>query len=160
MVDLKQRAYAKPDFVAAAKSMASTPETAAVAREHLLYCFRCTLQNLTEHQAAALLLKEVNGLSNREVGLALELEPAQVKNRLQEARSTMRRHYANTCALAEQQGVCHQCMDLDGFFAAHGGDPLGDGDGDLPHRLRVIRDHEGLATGRWTQMLESLLGQL
>ncbi len=106
------------------------------------------------------MLKEVNGLSNREVAHALQIDEAQVKNRAQEARRKLREHFADTCALAEQRGVCHQCLELDGFFEANAGDPLSGGDGGLPHRLRVIRDNESVATGPWTQMLESLLSEL
>ena len=90
----------------------------------------------------------------------LELDEIQVKNRVQEARRKLRAHYADTCALAEQRGVCHQCVELDGFFEAGAGDPLRGGDGDLPHRLQVIRDSESVATGPWTQMLESLLCEI
>ena len=159
-MDMRERAMGDADFTTQARGLAASPETAAVAREHLAFCFRCTLQHLSEHQAGALLLKEVHGMSNGEVAAVLELSEIQVKHRRQEARRRLRELYADRCALAEQQGVCHQCVELDSFFEANAGDPLRGTDGSLRHRLRVIRDDEGRAPGPWTTMLGTMLETL
>ena len=160
MEDLRSEAYGRPAFVERARSHAGSPETRQVAREHLAYCFTCTLQRLTPEQAAALLLKEVHDADLSQIGAALDQRPSQVKNRLQEARQTMRKHYGTTCALVQQQGMCHQCVELDGFFGAGQGDPLAGTNGGLEARLAIVRA-EGLE-GRslWTQMLDELLAVL
>ncbi len=156
MGDLRREAEARPGFTQEAATFAGTPETRAVAREHLTYCFRCTLQNLSGDQAASLLLKEMHHLSNGEIAQQLDLEPAQVKNRLQEARRLMRDRYQQTCALVNKQGVCHQCVELSGFFRAEERDPLAGTAGDLDARLGVVRGCDTSGPGPWTRMLDTL----
>jgi len=155
--DLRGMAMADEEYTSRARTLIGTPETKAVAKEHLLFCFRCTLQSLNEDQAAALLLKEMNGMSVSEISTILNLNESQSKNRLQEARRILRNKYKNTCSLIEQKGVCHQCIELDQFFEAHEGNPLKNTDGSLNSRLHVIREHESTPLGPWTKMLEGLL---
>ncbi|MGB5473434.1 MAG: RNA polymerase sigma factor [Gammaproteobacteria bacterium] len=116
ILDLRDAAEANPALIEQSKALASTPETRAIAREHLVACLACTLRNLPEQKAAALLLREVHGFTSNEVADLLDASPGQAKNWLQEARHYMTAHYGTTCTLISKTGVCHQCIELDDFF--------------------------------------------
>jgi len=45
-----------------------------------------------------------------------------------------------TCALVTKQGVCHQCVELDGFFNGKARSPLQRTDGTLADRLAILRE--------------------
>lgn len=159
-VDLRAAAEGDPAFVARSQAMIGTPETKAIAREHLVACFACTLKNLPEHRAAALLLCEVHGFTLAQTAALLEADENRVKNWLQEARAAMRAKYAATCALVAKQGVCHQCIELDGFFRAEQGNPL-PGDGDhLDRRLALMRAAAARPWGAWHRLLFNLLDEI
>lgn len=161
LLDLREAVSGDPRMVAASKEMASTPETRAIAREHLVTCFGCTLRNLPEHRAAALLLKEVHGFSLAEVAAILEAGEGQVKNWLQEARREMEQRYGTTCALVAKNGVCHQCVELDGFFRAGQGRPLPeDTSAHLDHRLQLLREWRERPPGPWHRMILELIDEL
>jgi RNA polymerase sigma-70 factor (ECF subfamily) len=160
MLDLKKAAIANPAFVGAAEPWRGSPEMVAVAREHLVACFSCTLGQLPPGQAAALLLKEVYGFTIEEVADILEARFAQVKNWLQSARATMKQRYDRTCALITKQGVCHQCVELDGSFRANRGSPLAGTSGQVDDRLRILQEMRDQPAGRWTRMLSELLDEI
>src|SRR5687768_12178113 len=65
---LSSRADGERDesFVAASLEMRATAEVAAIARQHLAFCFSCTLRSLAPHRAAALLLAQVYGFTVKE----------------------------------------------------------------------------------------------
>ena len=154
LIDARERAVANRDFVAESESMRGSPEHAAIAREHLAVCFACTLRNLPPQQAAALLLKEVYDFSTVETAEALEATAIQVKNWIQRARRTLEERYAHTCALVTKQGVCYQCVELDGFFNGQTRDPLGGTSRKLDARLAILRETRTAALGPWhTRML-------
>jgi RNA polymerase sigma-70 factor (ECF subfamily) len=157
--DLRELALTHAEFVQQSKALASTPETRAIAREHLVTCLGCTLRNLPQRKAAALLLKEVHGFGLDEVAELLDATPAQAKNWLQEARAHLTQRYGATCALLVKEGVCHQCIELDGFLGAGQGSPLA-GDTGLDARLRVaaeLRDH---TAGPWHRLMFELMDEL
>lgn len=156
--DLREAGEADPAFVARSVELSGTPETCAIAREHLAACFSCTLRNLPEHKAAALLLKEVYGFSLEETAQILEATSGQAKSWLQEARAWMSAHYGRTCSLVAKDGVCHQCIELDGFFRAGRGSPLAGGE--LAERLEVVASLRQQSWGRWHRMLFALLDDL
>jgi len=137
-----------------------SPEMKNVAREHLAVCFACTLRNLPATSASALLLKEVYGFTVAETARVLDARPTQVKNWIQDARSTLRSQYAKTCALVVQEGVCFQCVELDGFFEADGGDPLAGTDRGLDARLEILRQTREDALGPWQQVLMRLVEEV
>lgn len=160
IVDLRAAAEATPEFKARSEAMIGTPETKAVAREHLAVCFACVLRNLPERKAAALLLKEVHSFSLTETAAMLDAGLGQTKNWLQEARAHMHARYQDTCALIAKQGVCHQCVELNGYFGARAGDPLPDADDHIDGRLQVLRELRDQPIGSWHRMLMSLLDDL
>lgn len=157
--DLRSRAETDAAFMAASAALVGTPETRAIAREHVVACLACTLRNLPEHKAAALLLSQVHGFSLAETAELLELTPVQVKNHLQQARAHMDARYGASCALLSQQGICHQCVELDGFFAAAQGNPLQE-DAGLDARLRLATQLRRKPWGRWHTQMLSLLDEL
>ena len=157
--DLRDVAVADPDYVARSRALSGSPETRAIAREHVVTCIACTLANLPEHRAAALLLKEVHGFTLTETAELLGASAVQVKNWLQEARAHMDTHYGQTCALLTKNGVCHQCTELDGFMAAHQGNPLND-DASLDARLRIATELRGQPWGPWHRMMFDLVDEL
>jgi RNA polymerase sigma-70 factor (ECF subfamily) len=157
LVDTRERAVADPEFVAESQQMRGSPETAAIAREHLAVCFACTLRNLAPKQAAALLLREVHGFSTAETAETLEASVVQVKNWIQQARRTMEERYAHTCALVTKQGVCHQCVELDAFFNGQHRDPLDDTARNVEARLAILRETREAALGPWHRRMLRLV---
>jgi RNA polymerase sigma-70 factor (ECF subfamily) len=147
LIDARERAVADPEFVAESQQMRGSPELAAIAREHLAVCFACTLRNLPPQQAAALLFREVYGFSTEETAESLEATVVQVKNWIQQARRTVEERYAHSCALVTKQGVCHQCVELDGFFNGRSRDPLDGTARNLDARLAILRETREAALG-------------
>lgn len=160
VIDLRVVAEASPEFRARSEAMIGTPETKAVAREHLAACFACVLRNLPERKAAALLLKEVHGFTIAETAEMLEASAAQAKNWLQESRAHMHARYQDTCALIAKQGVCYQCVELDGYFDARAGNPIANAADHVDARAQVLRELRDQPWGKWHTMLLSLLDDL
>lgn len=158
--DLREAAESDPAFVARSSALIGTPETKAIAREHLAACFACTLRNLPERKAAALLLAEVHGFSVKETAQLLGAGDGQVKNWLQEARAYMQARYDHTCALITKSGVCYQCVELDGFFKADSGSPLAGAAGHMDARTQVLRDLRGQPWRTWHRLMFRLLDDL
>jgi RNA polymerase sigma-70 factor (ECF subfamily) len=157
--DLRTFAESNPDFLERSRAMVGTPETKAVAREHLVACIACTLRNLPERKAAAVLLKEVHAFTVAETADILEATPAQAKNWLQEGRALMKARYGTTCALIDKRGVCHQCVELDGFFAAGRGSPLEPG-ADIDARLAIAASLRDRPWSGWHRIMLELVGDL
>ncbi len=160
MQDLRELAESNPEFMALSRERVGTPETKAVAREHLVACFACTMKRLPERRAAALLLKEVHGFTVEEAASILDATPAQVKNWLQEARAEMTRAYDQTCALVTKAGVCHQCEELDGVMRSQQGPPLAPGCTGLEARLTVVRALARQRWGAWHHALFQLVDEM
>lgn len=158
--DLRTAAEANPEFVARSEALIGTPETKTVAREHLAACFACALRNLPERRAAAFLLKEVHGFTLAEMAGMLEASEGQVKNWLQEARAYMHGRYQDTCALMAKNGVCYQCVELDGFFHAGAGNPMAGAGDHLDARVQVLKELRAKPWGKWHTLLLGLLDDL
>lgn len=159
ILDLRDATEADDALVAQSAAMIGSPETIAIAREHLVACLACTLRNLPEHRAAALLLKEVHDFGIQETAELLDATPVQVKNWLQEARAHMDRHYGASCALVTKAGVCYQCVELDEFFAAGQGNPLRE-DASAAARLHVAADLKDRPWGDWHKKILALIDDL
>ncbi len=158
--DLREAAESNPEFMAQAEEMIGTPETKTVAREHLSACFACALRNLPERKAAAFLLKEVHDFTLAEIGGMLDASEGQAKNWLQEARAYMHNRYNDTCALMAKQGVCYQCVELDGYFRAGAGNPLPAGYDNVDARLDILKRTRATPWGKWHTRLFELLDDL
>ena len=160
LLETRDRAEADAGFVARSRDLRGSPEMKAIAREHLAVCFACTLRNLPPQQAAALLLKEVHGFSTAATADTLDAAPVQVKNWVQQARRLMEARYAHTCALVTKQGVCYQCVELDGFFNGDRHDPLEDTKRDVDARLGLLRETREAALGPWHRRLLRLVDEV
>lgn len=88
------------------------PAFAYDVREHIAFCFTCVARSLPPEQQAALVLREVFQLSNREAADALGLSESVLRHHLSAARSEMERHFDGLCVLVNKQGVCYQCKGL------------------------------------------------
>lgn len=90
----------------------SDPEFAYEVREHIAYCFACVGRSLPPDEQAALVLRDVLGLSAREATTVLGTSDAVLRHRLSAARGAMQETYEGLCALVSKQGICHQCAGL------------------------------------------------
>lgn len=160
ILDAPHAIHGRPSVMATMRSYQGSPETVAVAREHLVTCFACTLGQLAPEPAAALLLKEVYGFTVEEASELLGARFAQVKNWLQAARAKLEERYAATCALIRKDGVCFQCVQLDGFFGANRGDPLAGTDRTVRARLTVLREMQDTLPGPWSRLLGDVLSEI
>jgi RNA polymerase sigma-70 factor (ECF subfamily) len=160
MVESREVAEASPDFLQMSVSLRGSPEVKAIAREHLVVCFACTLGQLPPELAATLLLKEVYAFTNEVVAEIVGARFAQVKNWLQEARAIMAKKYDDTCALIRKDGVCHQCVELDEFFGARQGSPTAGTDGGVGVRLKVLQDYREKPLGPWHSELMEIFREL
>lgn len=160
LVDTRDRCAGDEAFVAESQSRRGSPEQKAIAREHLMVCFSCSLRNLAPYESAALLLKEVYGLSTIQTAQALDATGVQVKNWLQRARRTLEARYARTCALVTKEGVCHQCVELDAFFNGEKRDPLRGTPGDIESRLAILRSEREASLGPWHRQMLRVLEEL
>jgi RNA polymerase sigma-70 factor (ECF subfamily) len=157
LLDARTEAEHDPVFTQLSSGMRSTPETEAIAYEHLAVCFCCVLRNVPEQQAAALLLKEVYQFSTEEVAGILDASFGQAKNWLQSARLAMETKYAETCALITKNGVCNQCVELGVYFNGVARDPLAETPRTLDARLAILRRLTDQPTNRWHRELIALI---
>lgn len=158
--DVRAEATSRPEFVQFSEGLRGSPELAAIAREHLVVCFACTMGQLAPEQAAALLLREVYGFTTEETAGILGARFAQVKNWLQAARAAMEARYATTCALIRKEGVCYQCVELDDYFGARRGNPLAGSNGAIDSRLAVVRELARRQLGAWHRQVMRIFDEL
>jgi RNA polymerase sigma-70 factor (ECF subfamily) len=158
--DLRDAAESDPEFMARSRDMIATPETKAIAREHVAACFACVLGNLSPQRAASVLLREINGFTNEETAEILDATPGQVKNWLQEGRAVMVARYEDTCALVRKEGVCHQCVELDGFMQAGRGSPSAGTAMSAEARIAIVREQVAQPWSQWHRMLFGLLDEM
>jgi len=85
-------------------------------REHIAFCFTCIAKSLPLEQHLCLLLKEVHDFKIGEIAVILKLSEARVKYFLHTARGKMTEIFEGRCALINQEGICHQCTELNGIF--------------------------------------------
>jgi RNA polymerase sigma factor (sigma-70 family) len=88
-------------------------------REHIDFCFTCMMKALPLDEQVAFLLCEIYDCTDSEVAEALGRPVAAVQNLLDQARTTMQRIFEQRCSLINQQGLCHQCPELNGLFNPH-----------------------------------------
>lgn len=158
--ETKGRAGRDAGFVAESALLRGSPETAAIARDHLAVCFACTLRNLRPEESAALLLKEVHGFTVEEVARVMDASFGQAKAWIQAARARLTEKYATSCALVSQTGACFQCVELDRFFDAGRGDPLARTARDVDARLSIVRERAEQPLGRWHRQMMRLVAEV
>lgn len=100
------------DLAGEVVSTLADPEFSFSVAEHIAYCFSCVGRSLPPEQQAALLMREVMELGNRESARLLELSESVFRHHLADARRTMEREFEGLCSLSNQKGVCYQCKGL------------------------------------------------
>jgi len=93
-------------------SILMSPDLRYDVREHIAFCFQCVGRSLDPELQAALVLREVDELSNQEAARALGISESVLRHRLSEARATMEKSFDGLCALVNKAGVCYQCRGL------------------------------------------------
>jgi RNA polymerase sigma-70 factor (ECF subfamily) len=88
-------------------------------REHIDFCFTCIMKTLPLEEHIAFMLCELYDFTGIEAAEVLGRSVEIVKDLLHQARTTMNRIFEQRCALINQQGVCHQCTELNGLFNPH-----------------------------------------
>jgi RNA polymerase sigma-70 factor, ECF subfamily len=122
-------AYGSPDFIYEAK-------------EHIAYCFTCVGRSLPPDEQAALVLREVLGLTGRECADALDVTESVFRHSLARGRASMTETFEGLCSLVNKDGVCWQCKGLREFA------PPGREGGPIPivtafdDRLAIVRGEE------------------
>lgn len=117
----------------------AAPDFAFEVREHIAYCFTCVGRSLPPDEIAALVLRDIVGLSSREASNALGTSESVLRHRLATARKSMQERFEGLCALVSKQGICHQCKGLQMVAPEHKrGAPFPDVR-DLATRCAVVR---------------------
>jgi RNA polymerase sigma-70 factor (ECF subfamily) len=88
-------------------------------REHIDFCFTCIMKTLPLEEHIAFMLCEIYDCTDAEAAEVLERSVGAVKALLHQARTTMNRIFEQRCSLINQQGLCHQCPELNGLFNPH-----------------------------------------
>lgn len=159
LMEARGDAEGDASFADASEAMRATAEVAAIARQHLAFCFACTLRSLRPERAAALLLAEVYGFTVSETAAILSASHAQAKNWLHEARASLEARYAHTCALINKGGICYQCSELSAFFNGHHENPLEGSGVNLEDRVRVVRATDNQDLSAWHLLLARVVEQ-
>ncbi|HYD22387.1 MAG TPA: RNA polymerase sigma factor [Flavipsychrobacter sp.] len=116
----KEAAMGDPQFFGEAMQISATsPQGAFEIKEHIAFCFTCIAKSLPLEQQVCLLLKEVYDFKVSEIAVITDITEAMVKYHLHTGRSKMIKVFDGRCALVNQQGVCHQCSELNGIFNPH-----------------------------------------
>ena len=157
LTDSRTDAEGDQPFVSASEAMRGTPETIAIARQHLAFCYSCTLRSLPPQEATTLLLVEVYGFTLNETAEILTASFGQIKNWLQNARANLNERYERLCALVNKQGVCYQCSELAAFFNGVPENPLAGTGGTSHDRARIVLTTEGDDLSAWHRRLLSII---
>jgi RNA polymerase sigma-70 factor (ECF subfamily) len=88
-------------------------------REHIDFCFTCLMKTLPLDEHIAFLLYELYDCIDADAAEVLERPVRDVKILLDQASTTMKRIFEQRCSLINQQGLCHQCPELNGLFNPH-----------------------------------------
>ena len=98
------------------KTASQSPFGTYEIKEHIDLCFTCIGKSLPIENQIALILKEIYDFSVKEIQCILDKSEGTVKYLLQLARKTMTETFDARCSLVNQQGVCHQCSELNGWL--------------------------------------------
>lgn len=113
----KEAAMTNPTFFQEAMTIRQTSAQGAFEiSEHIAFCFTCVSKSLPLEQQLVILLKEVYGFKSSEITTLMSTTDAMVKYYLREARGRMTKVFDHRCSLINQEGVCHQCTELNGIF--------------------------------------------
>jgi RNA polymerase sigma-70 factor, ECF subfamily len=92
-------------------------------REHIDFCFTCIMKTLPLDEHIAFMLCEIYDCTDAEAAEVLGRSVGAVKGMLDQARTAMKHIFEQRCSLINQQGLCHQCPELNGLFNPHQAEP-------------------------------------
>jgi RNA polymerase sigma-70 factor (ECF subfamily) len=126
----------------------SSPGFVFDAGEHIAFCFTCVGRSLEPEQSAAIILREVFGLSNREAADAMGVSEPVLRHHLEAARKHMVASFEGLCSLVSKTGVCYQCKELRDLTPEEQRGPAVPSVGAesesqeqrFKHRLRIVQD--------------------
>lgn len=149
---------ASPDLAMEVGKVLMSPSFHYDVEEHVAFCFTCVGRSLDPDLQAALVLREVQELSNQEAAKSLGLSESVFRHRLSAARRTMDESFDGLCALVNKRGVCYQCSGLRDAIpdASRRGEPA-PAALSLDRRLAVVRN--GDVDGGRSQALHDLFWQ-
>lgn len=90
----------------------ASPSFSYDVNEHIAYCFACVGRSLNPDEHAAVVLREVVGLGNREAAAAIGVSESVLRHRLAAGRRVMTDAFDGLCSLVNKNGVCYQCKGL------------------------------------------------
>jgi RNA polymerase sigma-70 factor, ECF subfamily len=97
----------------------ASPRARYEMREHVDFCFTCIMKGLPLDGHIALMLCDLYSFTPDEAAEVLGRPAGAINPLLHEARTVMTRILERRCTLINQQGVCHQCAELNGLFNPH-----------------------------------------
>ncbi len=147
---VRDHLHSGPEREAEINRVLDSPDHVFDAQEHIAFCFSCVARSLLPLEQAALVLRDVMGLSNREAADVLEISESVLRHHLSAARRNMQESFDGLCGIVSKSGVCYQCTGLrDRVPTERKGPPVPTlGGRDEPreqryrHRLRVVRSAE------------------
>lgn len=98
--------------MAQVQTLLANPEVRFEIREHIAFCFSCVARTLEPESQAALMLKEVVGLSLEEAARVLDLSEPRFRHKLAASRRQMKESFEGMCQLVNKTGACWQCRGL------------------------------------------------
>lgn len=126
------------DLAAEVGQVFATPDFTYDVNEHIAYCFACVGRSLNPEEYAAVVLREIMGLSNREAARCLGVSESVLRHRLAAGRGVMTDAFEGLCSLVNKQGVCYQCKGLRELAGEHRRGPLPPEALDLDSRLALV----------------------
>lgn len=126
---------------AAVGAALSQPDFEYDVREHIGYCFTCVGRTLPPDEQAALILRDVLGLTNKEAADAMKLSRSVLRHKLTDARKKMNVVYEDLCALVNKEGACWQCAGLREVVPEDKRGPDLPGSLTWEQRVAIVRDH-------------------
>lgn len=108
--------------------------------EHVRYCFTCVGRSLNPDEYAAVVLREIQGLSNRDAAKTLGVSESVFRHRLAAGRRVLEESFEGLCSLVNKQGVCYQCKGLREFAPPDRQGPEVPESLDMAERLRIVAE--------------------
>jgi RNA polymerase sigma-70 factor (ECF subfamily) len=169
-VEAGEVAEQRPEVLEELFAAAGHPDFVYSVREHVAFCFSCIGRVLSPEEQAAVVLREVLELTNRESAKAMGVSESVFRHRLSAARQMMCDTFENLCALVNKQGICHMCNVLRGKLPPEKrgekltriGDRAGTPDERLDVRLEIVRQAD-LARGTaapWHDLMFTMMSRL
>ncbi len=133
-------ALSSPELGAQVGAAFSDPQFSYDVSEHIAYCFTCVGRTLEPEAQAALVLRDVIGMTNEEAARALGLSHSVFRHQLGAARNSMQQSFEGLCALVNKQGVCWQCSGLRSVMPEGKQGDAPPATLDWPRRLQIVRE--------------------